>query len=97
MMKIMMKMRSLLRSDMHFWNLTSVSGIAFSSMMLSSPSLIFHVQRYDLSPFLFFILISERINPRTHHGFSLLLLLSNVSHQQMSISYSNPPILSVTT
>lgn len=43
-----------LRSDMHFWNLTSVSGNAFSSMMPSSPSSISHVHGYDLSFFLFF-------------------------------------------
>ena len=47
MMKLMMKTKSFLKSDMNFWNLTSVSGNVFSSMMLSSPSSISHVQRYD--------------------------------------------------
>ena len=46
-MKMVMKKRNL-RIDMHFWNLTSVSGIAFSIMMLSSPSSISRVQKYDL-------------------------------------------------
>ena len=115
-----MKTRSL-RSDMHFWNLTNVSGNAFLSTMLSSPSLISHLHRYDFflffifyfiffffSFFLFFFfsfsfsffIISEPniyINPRTHHGFSLLLLLSNVFHRQMSISCSNPLILLIMT
>ena len=54
----MMKTRSLLRSDMHFRNLTSLSGNAFSNMMLSSPSSISHVQRYDLSIFFTYLFLN---------------------------------------